>query len=222
MTGLWWIIHKDLTSEFRARRAWPTMLLLGAIVGLVFSLHMDLLPHQKQRLVGGLLWLAIFFGGVTAIDRSFASEHEDGCWDGLRLFPVSPVTVYWAKMLVNALAVAVLQCLLFPLFFVLSDLPLTAHPGQLLLIAALGNLGIVAVGTFVSALGASLGRGGNLLVLLVLPLVIPVLLAAAEATRLLIEGRADEAWWRWIQLLGAFVIVFTTAGTLLFEYAVEE
>jgi heme exporter protein B len=92
----------------------------------------------------------------------------------------------------------------------------------LLLVAALGNLGIVAVGTFVSALGASLGRGGNLLVLLILPLVIPVLLAAAEATRLLIENRADETWWRWVQLLGAFGIVFATAGTLLFEYAVEE
>ena len=58
--------------------------------------------------------------------------------------------------------------------------------------------------------------------LLILPLVIPVLLAAAEATRLLIESRADETWWRWVQLLGVFVIVFSTAGTLLFEYAVEE
>ena len=76
-----------------------------------------------------------------------------------RLFPVSPVTVYWAKMLVNVLAVAVLQCLLFPCSSCFSGLPLTTHPGQLLLIAVLGNLGIVAVGTFVSALGASLRSG---------------------------------------------------------------
>ena len=156
MTGLWWIIHKDLTAEFRWR-VLADDAPAGSDCGAGVQSAHGPASAPEARLVGGLLWLAIFFGGVTAIDRSFASEHEDGCWDGLRLFPVSPVTVYWAKMLVNALAVAVLQCLLFPLFFVLSGLPLNRHPGQLLLIAVLGNLGIVAVGTFVSALGASLG-----------------------------------------------------------------
>ena len=222
MTGLWWIIHKDLTCRVPGALRLADDAPAGSDCGAgVQPAHG---PASAPEAATGR-WLVVvgdLLRGVTAIDRSFASEHEDGCWDGLRLFPVSPVTVYWAKMLVNALAVAVLQCLLFPLFFVLSGLPLTTHPGQLLLIAVLGNLGIVAVGTFVSALGASLGRGGNLLVLLILPLVIPVLLAAAEATRLLIESRADETWWRWVQLLGAFVIVFSTAGTLLFEYAVEE
>jgi ABC-type transport system involved in cytochrome c biogenesis permease component len=60
------------------------------------------------------------------------------------------------------------------------------------------------------------------LVLVVLPLVIPVMLAAAECTRLAVESRIDDQWWRWIQLLGAFSIVFVTAGALLFEYAIED
>ena len=108
MAKLWWIVHKDLICEFRARRAWPTMLLLGVVVGLVFSVQMELLPQQKQRLVGGLLWLAIFFAGMTAVDRSLAAEREEGGWDGLKLFPLSPAAFYWAKLLVNALALAVL------------------------------------------------------------------------------------------------------------------
>ena len=95
-------------------------------------------------------------------------------------------------------------------------------PAELLLIGVLGNLGLAAVGTVVSALATSIGRSGNLLVLLVLPLVIPVVLAAAEATRLLAESRIDAMWWRWVQLLGRLPIVFVTAGTLLFEYAVED
>ena len=79
--NLWWIFHKDLITEFRARRVWPAMLLLGVIVGVVFSLEMDLLPEQKQRMVGGLLWLAIFFAGLTALDRSFASSSR-AIWSG--------------------------------------------------------------------------------------------------------------------------------------------
>lgn len=198
------------------------MLLLGVVVALVFGVQMDLLPDQKQRLVGGLLWLAIFFAGMTAVDRSFASEQEDGCWEAMRLFPTSPAAVYFAKLLANAVALAALQCLLIPLFFVLSGLPLWDHAAEMLLIAFLGNIGIAAVATLVSALATGIGRSGNLLVLLVLPLIIPVLLAAAEATRLVAEGQIDESWWRWVQLLGAFAVVFVTAGTILFEYAIEE
>jgi heme exporter protein B len=78
------------------------------------------------------------------------------------------------------------------------------------------------VGTLVSALASGSGKSGSLLVLVVLPLVIPVVLAAAECTRLVVENRIDDQWWRWLQLLGAFAILFVTAGTLLFEYAIED
>jgi heme exporter protein B len=222
MAHLWWIFHKDLVTEFRSRRVWPMMLLLGVIVGVVFSLEMDLLPDQKQRLVGGLLWLAIYFAGLTALDRSFAGEREDGCWEGLRLYPVSPTTIYLAKLAANATALAVLQGLLIPLFLVLAQLPITEHLGALLLVAALGNLGLATAGTLLSALASGLGRSGTLLAVLALPLMIPVVLAAAEATRLLVAGQLDAQWWRWVQLLGAFVVVFFTAGVVLFEYAIED
>ena len=219
---MWWIVHKDLMTELRARRVWPAMFLLGVVVAFVFSLQMDLLPHQKQRLVGGLLWLAIFFAGMTAIERSFAAEGEDGCWDALKLYPISPAKVYWAKLLVNGIALAALQCLLIPLFFLLSDLPWRGDPYEMLLIAVLGNVGIVTVGTLISALATGLGSGGSWLVLMILPLVIPVMLAAAEATCLVVEGGADPMRWRWVQLLGTFDVVFFTAGTILFEYAIED
>lgn len=219
---LWWMIHKDLVSEFRACRAWPAMLLLGTVVAVVFGVQMDLAPDEKRRMVGGLLWLAVLLGGMLAVDRSFASEREEGCWDALLLYPVSPATVYLAKLLVNVMALAALQCVLVPLFVVLSDVPLVERPGALLLAALLGNLGIAAVGTLVSGLAAGLRQGSGLLLVLVLPLAIPVVLAAAEATRLMVDGDLGPAWWRWIGLLGTFAVVFVTAGLLFFDFAVEE
>ena len=219
---LWWIIHKDLVSECRARRVWPAMLLLGITVALTFALQMDLLPEQKRRIVGSLLWLAIFFAGSLAVDRSFASEREDGCWEGLMLYPISPTAVYLAKLVVNVVALAALQCVLIPLFVVLSDVPLLAHPGPMLAVALLGNLGIAAIGTLLSAMAAGIRHSGSLLVLLVLPLAIPIVLAAAEATRLIAENDLGPEWWRWVQLLGAFACVFTVAGTVLFDFVVEE
>ncbi len=218
----WWVIHKDLTSEYRAVRVWPAMLLLGTVVALMFSIQMDLLPDQKQRIVGGLLWLAIFFAGVLAIDRSFASEQEEGCWDGLRTYPISPTTLYLAKLAVNVVALAALQCVLIPLFVVFSDVPLLGHPWAMLTVALLGNFGIAAVGTLLSALAVGMRRGGSLLALLVLPLVVPVLLAAAEATRLIAEDDLGADWWGWVRLLSAFAVLFVTAGVVLFDFVIED
>lgn len=219
---LWWLMHKDLVCEYRARRAWPAMLLFGVVVALAFGLQMDLPADQKPRVAGGLLWLAIFFAGMFLVDRSFAAEHEDGCWEGLLLYPVSPAAVYLAKLAVNVVGLAVLEGLLIPLFAVLSDVPLLVHPGAMALVALLGNLGLASVGTLTSALVAGIRRHGSLAALVTLPMVIPVVLAAAEASRLLVEGGLGAAWWRWVQLLGGFALIFTVVGTVLFEFVIEE
>ena len=198
------------------------MLLLGLVVALMFSVQMDLAPGAKRQIVGGLLWLAIFFAGTLALDRSLAAEREEGCWEGLLLYPVSATTIYLAKLVVNVIALAALQCVLVPLFAVLSDVPLLARPGPIILVALLGNLGISAVGTLLSAVASAVRHGAQLLPLLVLPMVIPVVLAAARATQLTVENDLGVAWWQWVQLLGAFDIIFVTAGIVLFDIAVEE
>jgi heme exporter protein B len=216
------MIRKDLLSEYRARRVWPAMLLLGILVALVFTLQMDLLPGQQRRIAGGLLWLAVFFAGILALDRSFALEGEDGCGEGLLLYPLSPTLVYLAKLVVNVLALAALELILIPVFIVLSGVPLWTHPGLLLLVAALGNLGIAAVGTPLSALAAKIPRGAHLSALLIFPMVIPVVLAASEATRLIAEDDFGAEGWRWIQFLAAFAVVFVVAGIALFDFLVED
>ena len=219
---LWWIVHKDLASEWRARRVWPAMLVFAAVVALVFSMQMDLAPDQRSRIAGALVWLAVFFAGMPAIDRSLASEHDEGCWDALRLYPMPGTLIYLAKLFVNFIALASLECFIVPLFVALGSIPLGAHPCHVAIVAALANFSISAVGTLASALMAGTRHGGGLVALVVLPLSVPVLLAAAEATRLLMEGDPGPEWWRWIQLLAAFAIVFLAAGIALFEYAVEE
>jgi heme exporter protein B len=222
LTGnLWWLINKDLVTEWRARRAWPAMLVLGAIVAVLVSLQLDTLADEKQRVVGGLLWLAIFFAGMIAVDRSFTAERENSCWEGLTAYPLSATTLFAAKFIVNVIALAVVQAVVIPLFVILSGVPLLAAPAAMCLVAALGNIGIAAVGTLVSAVAARIARD-NLLVILVLPLVVPVLVTAAEATRLLAALDFGPPWRHAIQLLAAFDVIFVTAGIMLFEFVMED
>ena len=88
--------------------------------------------------------------------------------------------------------------------------------------AALGNLGIAAVGTLLSALTSGTRHTGSMLALLALPLAVPVVLAAAKATQGLGGDQIDADCWRWVQLLGVFAGVFTAAGVLLFDFVRED
>jgi len=219
---IWWILQKDLVSEWRSRRAWPAMVLMGIIVAVAFSLQIDLPPEYRRPTAAGLLWVAIFLAAGLGLDRSFAVEREEGCWQALLLYPVSPSSIYLAKLAVNVVWLAALQCVLVPLFVALTDAPLLDRPWAMALVALLGNLGIASAGTLLGALATRVHKGTNLTVLLALPMAMPVVLAAAEATRLLAEGRVDRAWWDWNSLLGAFAAIFIVAGTVLMDFVTEE
>lgn len=222
MKSFWWLIHKDLTRELRAHYIWPAMLLLGFVLVFVLAMQIDLPFENKSRVSGGLLWLAIVFAGTLAMERSFANEHEAGCWQTLTMYPISSSVIFFAKLAVNLASLVILELVLIPVFIALTDVPLLARPGSFLLITALGNIGFAAVGTLISAISADLRDRGGLVALLLLPLMIPVVLASAEATGMMLADEMDRQWWLWIQLLAVFAIVFTALGAMVFAVIIEE
>lgn len=219
---MWWIIRKDLLTEWRTLQVWPAMLLLGLIVTVLFAVQMELLPEQREQIVGGLLWLSLVLAGMPALDRSCAAEGEEGCWEALLNYPISPATVYLAKLAVNVVSLAILQGVLIALFAGMSQVSLLSHPWAMVLVALLGNVGLASLGTLLAGLSSGSRKNGHLLALLVLPMVFPLVLAAAEATRLIAAGDLGTGWQRWVGLLGASAVIFITAGIVLFEFIVEE
>ena len=217
----WWLVHKDLLREFRAPRVWPAMLLLSLVLAMVIGLQIQLPTEEKPRVVGGMFWLAAFFAGMLSLERSFSGEHEQGCWQGLLLYPVAPGTVFLAKLTANFLALCALDAILVPAFTLLSGVSLLERPGLFVVTALIVNLGFAAVGTLVSAVTSGMAQRNGYLVLILLPLVLPVILGAIQATRLILVGDISD-WWRWIQLLACFAGVFLTVGTLVFEFIVED
>jgi heme exporter protein B len=219
---LWWLVHKDLVVESRARQAWPTMLFLGTIVAMACGLQLDLPAAERQVAAAALLWLSVLFAGLVTIDRTFAVEREDGCWDGLILYPISPAVLFLAKLLVNFIALTSLQCVLIPLFAVTADLPLLKHFWAIGAIGLLSSLGLAAVGTLVGAMTHGARQRNSVLSLLILPLVVPLVVACTEATRLIAAEDLGAAWWRWVQLLSAFAFVYTLLGAALFGCLIED
>ena len=219
---LYWLVSKDLVSEYRARQVWPAMLMLGVLVSFLFSAQLEAIVEGRSRVVGMMIWLAIYFAGVLAMHRTFAMEQEEGCWDALRMYPVDATWIYLAKFTVNFLTLAALQAVVLLLFVIFSNVPLLDHPMRMFTVALLGNIGLTSVGTLLAGVCPENRQGTSMLAFLTLPLAIPVLLAASEATRLAMGHESGLLWWRWIGLLAVFAVVFITAGIVLFEFLVED
>ena len=222
MTKLWWIVHKDLVSECRARLVWPRMLALGLAVAFLLSYQLSVPQVELRQIAGSLCWLTVCIASVLTLGQAIAVEHEDGCWDGLLHYPTNAQTVYVAKLIVNVVALGALQCIVVPFFVLTSGTALLSHAGEILFVSLLGNLGISSIGTLVGAMSSGIRQSQGLLALLLLPLLVPVILAASKATTLIFVNQIGAEWWRWVQLLGAFAIIYITAGLVLFEFAIED
>ena len=216
------IIWKDIVLEARSRETIASLLVFGVVVLVVFNFALDVTPANVLQLAPGLLWVAIVLSAVTGLGRTFLIERENSCMTGLLLAPVERSSIYLAKLAVNFIALLALECVLVPLFVILADVSLLRHVWAMGLVAVLGSLCMAAVGTLVGALTHGLSQRAAVLSLLVLPLLLPVVLAAAEATRLVAENDLGDQWWRWVQFLGAFAIVFTTLGIVMFGILIEE
>ena len=79
------------------------------------------------------------------------------------------------------------------------------------------------VGTLVGALAVQTRARDLLVPLLALPLLIPVVIAAAKATTpLFLAGGAEALPTRWLAVLGLYDLVFGLLAYAVFDYLVED
>ena len=215
------ILAKELRSEFRSRDILLTTVVFSLLVVVLFSFAFDPSTSESRRFGPGLLWIAFLFAGSLMLHPSFGREHANDTLYALRMAPIDPFAILLGKLLANFVFLLFSELLLLPVFSVLYNVDLLPVIGRLILVFILGTLGISITGTVFSAVAAQARMRELLLPLLLLPILTPVLIAAAEATVGLLDDPPQLAR-NWVALLVAFDIVFMTASWLLCEYLLEE
>jgi len=222
LRAFWWLVQKDFVRECRARTFWLSTLVLGVLLVSLLALQLDIAADPRLRVAGGLFWVAVFFCGAILIEHSFWAEREAGCWRALATYPVRPAVIFFAKLSATVASLSAAECVLLPLFVILADVPLLAHPAAIVGLAVIANAGVSAVGVLLGALTTAAAQRGYLFVLLFLPLIMPVALGASEGTRLATAGMFNDAWWNWIEMLSVFAALYVGVGAVLFEFVMEE
>jgi heme exporter protein B len=221
----WWtpvlaIIWKDVLLESRTREMVMPILVFAFLVIVVFNFVIDPNPTLVAAVAPGVLWVAFTFAGMLGLNRSFSMEKERGGIEGLMLCPVGRDLIYLGKMLGTFMFILIVEFIMLPVFAVLFNLPLF-EPG-LWLITVLATFGFASVGATFSAMAVNTRAREILLPILFFPIAVPVIIAAAEATRAVLAGDSFGDYSRWIQLMAAFDVVFVVIAALTFDFVLGE
>jgi heme exporter protein B len=219
---VWAILVKDVRVEWRHRETLVSMCVFGILVVFLFNFAFEPAREETLRLLPGLLWIAFAFAGVLGFNRSFAAERDNACLEGMALAPVDPGLIYLGKFLSNLLFLAITEAVIgfaASLWYNFSFLPSLKW---IALIAFLGTLGYVAVGTIFGAIAANTRMREVMLPVLQFPVAVPVFIAGIEATNGALRGDAAGNYVSWVKLSGGFAIIFVVLSFLLFEYVLEE
>jgi heme exporter protein B len=216
------LLGKDLLIEWRTRARLNALIFFALATLLLFSFAVGPDTKLLERNAGGYLWLALLFASVLALGESFRVEQENLTLDGLRMVPADARAIFLSKALGNALLLGGLGTLLLPVMVALYGVRVTMGPGPLLGTLALGCMAISAPGTVYSAIASNARARDVLLPLLLFPLIIPALLAAAKATTLVLQGDPMNQLGSWWGLLIGFNLIYWGLGFVLFPRVIED
>jgi heme exporter protein B len=193
------------------------VLFLAVLMLLLFGFALGPDTEALRGAAGGMVWLAVLFSGVLAFNRSYQIELDDGALETLLMYPGARWPILAGKIAANLVFVIGVELIAVPLAGILFHAPFGAAAGQLAIVLALGTFGFVTLGTFYAAVASRTRAREILLPLLLLPMLVPVLIAAAKATTALSTGDVMQESGAWLRLLVAFDLIFFTAAILVYD-----
>ena len=217
----WAVVWKDVLVELRSKETVNATLFFSVLLLFVFEFT---LGGDRERLVTvlpGLLWLGVLLASLLGLGRSFVLERENDCWEALLLTPGDKSAVYVGKLIGNLLLMTLVELIVLVLFTLFMNVGIMRALPGLLVVLALGSLGIAAVGTLFGAMTAHVRARELLFPVLLLPVLIPVLLAIVKSTEALLGGEPIGEVSHWLKLLVAADVIYVAAGLLTFDVLLE-
>lgn len=216
-----WILWKDLIIELRCRETIASMVFFALIVILIFSFSFSMDQQAAHDVLAGMIWVAFAFTGMIGLGKSFSAELQNDCLEALQMAPVSRGTLYLGKVAANFAFMFVVEILLFPMFVILFNVDIVEDLSLLLVVFLLATAGLASVGTLFAALTVHIRAREVMLPILLLPMVVPVMIAAVEATKGALNGDPLSLYRPWLELLAIFDVVFTIVSFWMFDFVMD-
>ena len=214
------IARKDLTIEARARVSLNQVVPFAVAVIFLFAFSLDTQNAVLRQIAPGIFWVVITFASLFLVSRSMRIERDNGAIEGLLLAGVNPMALFLGKLVALTVTMLVLEAVVAASIYLLFS----ANLGSLALLASslvVATIGMASVGLVYGALASSESAGDSLLPLLVIPVLSPIVVAAAKCWSDASLGTAG-VFDPWLKLLVIFSAVFTAVGAVGFAAVLED
>ena len=187
MSGVLAILRRDLALALRQGSDVVAVIAFFLLAATLFPFGVGPEPNLLARIATGIVWVTALLAAMLSLDRLFQADYEDGSLDQLALSPVPLELAVLAKAAGHWLTTGLPLILAAPLLGLMLNLD-PAGIGMLMLAMALGTPSLSLLGAMGAALTLGSRRGGTLLPLLILPLVLPVLIFGVAAVEAHLSG----------------------------------
>jgi heme exporter protein B len=202
------LVRRDLALATRVGGAGGLSLVffLMVVTLIPFGLGPDL--NLLSRIGPAILWIAGVLATLIGLDRLFQADEEDGSLDLMRLSPAPFEIVVLAKAAAHWLSTGLPLAIFAPLFGLLVALE-PAALWRVTLSLLIGTPALTFAGAIGAALAASIRRGGLVIAILVVPLMVPTLIFGVAASDPTSPGR-DQS----LMILAALTLASGAIGCL--------
>ena len=194
--------------------------LFALIAALIFYFTLDGERAAQIAALPAILWVIVTFAGTLGLSRSLAAERESGTLDALLLTPIPRAALFYGKLIgawVFALIVAGVASFVLAIVFN-ADL-INPALGAVWLV---GTLGFATIGTLLGSIAVQGGGRETTLPILILPIALPLIIAAVHATADLLNRSTVDDWRSWLVAVASIDVLYLVLGFFLFDIIVEE
>ncbi len=215
------IVAKDLRVELRTLESVPAMALFAVTTFVLFRFGLDR-TELDGSLAAGVLLATVLFAALLAVNRVFVAEREQGGFDAIRLAPIDGTALFAAKIAILVVDLVVLEAIAVPVFAFFFG----GTEGFLVLapVLLLADLGLATLGAIVCSIAVN-SRARDLIgPLLLLPLLVPLMIAAAGAAEPLLAegGPVYDEFGQWVAVLALYDLVFVALGYAVYDFLLED
>lgn len=186
------IIMRDLTLYMRRRGDCLMPVVYFVMVVSLFPMALDLEPVLLAQLIPGIIWVAVVLSLLMSLENLYRSDHQEGSFEQFMLSSYPLPVLLLGKSIAHWLAIGLPLLLLAPMIGFLLHLPLPVV-WVLWLTLLIGIPTISLLATIGVALTIGLHRGGLLLAVLVLPLIMPVMIFGSLCVKQASQGMPFSA-----------------------------
>ena len=213
---LWALFRRELLIEFRSGvESFIPVVFFCLVVGIFTFTLGDRVAGDSKVLVS-VIWITTLFTSILSLDNLFKRDHADGTLAVALLHTDATIAIVVTKLLAHWTMTGLPITLLAPMVGLISGMQLE-HVSMLGITLLVGTPTITMLGALVAALLVGLGRGGELLTVLLLPLYIPILLFGIGVCHLHIENAPFTSQFLWclVLLCGTLTVVPLALGPVL-------